>query len=114
MVIDYNILNNNSSLNDFWYLCTNKFFFNLSHDYFINEFNKNNLNLLNLEEKIICIDRTRFSINTIGFDYNVMCKISELLSNQIGMNDESVISENFDILICNTFLNVHFHFLINE
>jgi hypothetical protein len=110
MVIDSAILNNNSSLNDFWYLCTNKNFFNLSHDYFINEFNKNNLKLCNLEEKKISIERTRFSINTIGFTYDIMCKITDLLGNQIGMNDEELISRNFDILICNTFLNVHFHF----
>lgn len=107
LVIESNILDQHSSLHDFWYLCTNKTFFNLSHDYFINEYNENNLNL---EEKIIGIDRTRFSINTIGFTYDVMCKISNLLKNEIGMNDEGIISDNFDILICNTFLNVHFHF----
>ena len=107
MVIDSNILKKNSSLYQFWYLCTNKPFFNLSHNYFINEFNKKTLPL---EEKIICIDRTRFSINTIGFTYNIMCKISDLLTNKVGMNDEGVISHNFDIIICNSFVNVHFHF----
>jgi hypothetical protein len=107
IVTDSNILQQSSSLYDFWYLCTNKTFFNLSHDYFINEFYKNNLNL---EEKLINIDKTRFSINTIGFTYDIMCKISDLLRNEIGMNDEAIISNNFDILICNTFLNVHFHF----
>ena len=107
MVVDRNILYTNSSISDFWFLCTNKEFFNLSHDYFINEYSQNNLSL---KDETIRVDKTRFSINTIGFTHEIMCKISDLLVDEIGINDESVISFNFDILICNAFLNVHFHF----
>lgn len=107
MVVDRGILTNHSNLYDFWYLCTNKTFFNLSHDYFIKGINENNLNI---EEKTISINRTRFSINTIGFTYDVMFEIANLLGNEIGMNDEDIISNNFDIIICNSFINVHFHF----
>ena len=107
IIIHNNILHNYSSLYEFWYLCTNKMFFNLSHDYFIEKFNNNQLNL---ENKLIYTNKTRFSINTIGFTYDTICKIANLFHANDTMNDEGIISDNFDICICNAFMNVHFHF----
>lgn len=107
-LFDNNLINYNSSFRDYWFKLTiNKLFFNLSHDYFIEKFNNNNLNL---ENTLIYTNKTRFSINNIGFTYDVMCKIANLLKNEVGMNDESIISDNFNILICNSFISVHFYF----
>lgn len=100
-----NIINQNSDLNKFWNLCTNKNFFNLSHEYFFNLYESNKL----LNEDIFKI-KNRFSINFIAFDNKIMNLIAKSLGNHIGMNDEYIISTNFEIIIYSSFLAVHFHF----
>ncbi len=114
-VIDSNLLTMNSSIEDFWFLCTNKTFFHLSHDYFIEMLEKEKernpiVKIFEEKELLTPTRRCRFSINTIGFTYNVMKQISYLLRNEVSIGDEPIISHNFDIFICNPFLNVHFHF----
>jgi hypothetical protein len=66
--------------------------------------------LLNQPRVAFGLPRARFSINTIGFDWETMNAISEKLGLSPTMNDEGIISENFDISILGGFLTCHLHY----
>lgn len=94
------------SIQSWWFLCTNVDFFRLSHEYFF----KQTPSLLNQPAVAFGAPRARFSINTIGFDWETMNAISERLGLSPTVNDEGVISENFDISILGGFLACHLHY----
>jgi hypothetical protein len=94
------------SIQSWWFLCVNVDFFKISHEYFF----KHAANLLNQPSVAFGVPRTRFSINTIGFDWETMNAIAEKLGLSPTMNDEGVISENFDIFIHSGFLACHLHY----
>jgi hypothetical protein len=94
------------SIRSWWLLCTNLDFFKLSHEYFFEQ----TPNLLNQPAAAFDAPRARFSINTIGFDWKMMNDIAEKLGRSPTMNDEAVISDNFDISILCGFLACHLHY----
>ena len=108
--IENRIIHPSASINDFWYLCTNKSFFQISHNFFLQ--NKEMILSTPLTTPItkMAVSKTRFSINTIGFTYNTVKKIAQLLGKEIGMNDEGIISHHFSFMIVAQFITVHFHF----
>lgn len=89
-----------------WGLCTNVDFLKISHAYFLNNISA----LLSLPNKIIPLPQSRFSINAISFSSAVMNSIAVKIGNELSMNDEEIISNNFPILIVFDFLACHLHF----
>lgn len=108
--IENRIIHPSASINDFWYLCTNKSFFQMSHNFFLQ--NREMILSAPITTPItkMAVSKTRFSINTIGFTYNTVKKIAQLLGKEIGMNDEGIISHHFSFMIVAQFITVHFHF----
>ncbi|SAK51550.1 hypothetical protein AWB81_00949 [Caballeronia arationis] len=100
------IVRDKTSAEAWWYLCTDINFLRLSHNCFF----ENKERLLSESICVYPIPRTRFSINTIGFDWTVMNEIALKLGTGANMNDEHVISMNFDILIMQGFVTCHLHF----
>ncbi|GLY61380.1 bacteriophage protein [Pectobacterium carotovorum subsp. carotovorum] len=91
-----------------WYLCTEKSFFQLSHSYFFKRMDILRKNKIKLSK----VSKKRFSINTLLFTSYSMKLIASKLSEQPhdSMNDEFVISTNFPIYIMNNFISCHCHF----
>lgn len=100
------IIKDLSTPRDWWNLCTSVDFFNLSHDYFF----ENHLSLLNAPNENILLPKCRFSINTIAFTWPIMKKISQIIGEESSMNDEEIISNNFEIIECKNFVSCHLHF----
>lgn len=91
---------------DWWYLCTKVDFFNLSHEYFLDRSNE----ILSQDSKLLPLPQSRFSINAIGFNWDVVSKISGMFGELESMNDEELISNNFKIQVENSVVCSHFHF----
>lgn len=66
--------------------------------------------MLRSQMRLHRIPRTRFSINTIAFNWRTMKAIAESLGASQGMNDEGIISEKFDIHVLEGFVACHLHF----
>lgn len=95
-----------ASIPAYWSLCTRVEFMVAAHEYFFRQRSA----LLDQAHLFTMIPRSRFSINTIGFDWDVMCQIAEKLRGEASMNDEHLISANFDIAVMQGFVTCHLHF----
>jgi hypothetical protein len=94
-------------LQNWWLLCTSKAYFNLSHDYFIDNIKKI------ISQREFSVSRTfksRFSINALAISKENIIKISKMLSNEVSLNDEQIISHGFNIKIFHGFICSHLHF----
>jgi len=92
---------------DWWYLCTSVDFFRLSHKLFLSDVDSITRHVW---DGLIPLPSSRFSINTICFDWNTMRKIAASLGSHASMNDEAVISKEFTIYMDRNFTTSHFHF----
>ncbi len=91
---------------NWWRLCTSVDFFRISHDFFFEKFDY----LVNLPENKIRLPKSRFSINAILFNWEIMSQICSKIGNESSMNDEAIISENFEIDVYTGFVSSHLHF----
>ncbi len=91
---------------NWWRLCTSVDFFHISHDFFF----KNTDYLIGLPHTKIRLPKSRFSINAIIFNWDIMNQICRKIGNESSMNDEAIISENFRIDVYTGFVSSHLHF----
>lgn len=103
-VISESLMGENDKPNKWFTLCTDPKFLELSHDcFFSNEFTK--------RDELEVFDDSKISINTIGFNYNVMCEVSKVLSNLLDKtHDEKVFSTHTKVLVYQNFITCHLHF----
>lgn len=104
-VVRAGLLRDAGAAEDWWLLCTSVQFLEMAHGYFLD----NRKVLLEQELEVHPLPRSRFSINTIGFNWRVMQEIAGRLRGA-GMNDEHVISTSFDIQVLQGFLTCHLHY----
>lgn len=93
-------------LESWWFLCASVDYFRFAHLHFLEK-----KNLLTREElQLVSIPRSRFSINTLGFNREIIQHIANQLGAGASMNDEHIISTSCDILILKGFVTSHFHY----
>ena len=91
---------------NWWRLCISANFFRVAHQYFFSNIDS----ILARPIHVVPIPQSRFSINTIAFNWMVMCDIYKKIGSEQSMNDEAIISEGFQIYMCNGFVTSHLHF----
>ena len=93
-------------LESWWFLCTKVDYFRFAHLHFLEKKNQ----LLREGLELVSIPRSRFSINTLGFNHEIMKHIANQLGFEASIHDENIISNSCDILILKGFITSHFHF----
>ncbi len=103
-VISNRLILKEDKFNKWFILCVDYNFLNLCHDMFLsNEYTK--------VENIIAFTDSKISINTIGFNHNIMCEVGGILSKLADkIHDEMVFSHHTTVLIYQNFITSHLHF----
>lgn len=105
-VLQRGLVTQPNSADAWWRLCTSVTYMDLAHEYFF----QHGDSLLQQDPQLIGLPRARFSINTIGFDWSTVRQIAGCLDAEPAINDEHVISHNFDIRVLQGFLTAHLHY----
>jgi hypothetical protein len=92
------------TINEWPSLCTNLEFLSISHDlFFSNQYTK--------EDKLIPNKQKKLSINTIGFNYNMIYKMSNIFhKSPNASSDEKIFNSHSQMFIYQNFITSHLHF----
>lgn len=104
--VSHHQLARKENFESWWFLCTKVDYFRFAHLHFLE---KKNI-LIREKLELVSIPRSRFSINTLGFNHEIMQHIANQLGVEASMNDEHIISTSCDILILKGFVTSHFHY----
>lgn len=103
--IDEGLVTATSGAEVWWDLCTSADFMMLSHEYFADHMGQ----LMAQDPVLTTLPRSRFSINTIGFNGMVMQQVAHALRDRDCGSEEEVITGAFDVVVLGGFLTSLLH-----